>query len=186
MYDCLAPMLQAAAMQMARSLRVRWHRAPSGRWQGPPMTWWLYSLMILQSCLPCLSPGLSRSAKPFTPACRATRHRQCKPFHYVLASLWRHDSAQSPCCLKCSIWVQETQRCALLIKRHALSPFAAPAGLGSTVQCCSLALLHCRALQASHNLALGPTLLRELWPACDQASTCHIGPSLHLKLLWLQ
>lgn len=68
--------------------------------------------------------------------------------------------------------MQETQRCALLIKRHALSPFAAPAGLASTVQCCSLALLHCRALQASHNLALGPTLLRELWPACDQASTC--------------
>ena len=66
--------------------------------------------------------------------------------------------------------MQETQRCALLIKRHALSPFAAPAGLASTVQCCSLALLHCRALQASHNLALGPTLLRELWPACDQAS----------------
>lgn len=67
--------------------------------------------------------------------------------------------------------MQETQRCALLIKRHALSPFAAPAGLASTVQCCSLALLHCRALQASHNLALSPTLLRELWPACDQVST---------------
>ena len=38
--------------------------------------------------------------------------------------------------------VQETRRCALLIKRHALSLFAAPAGLASTVQCCSLALLH--------------------------------------------
>ncbi|KAK9905543.1 hypothetical protein WJX75_001810 [Coccomyxa subellipsoidea] len=67
------------------------------------------------------------------------------------------------------VWaLQETQRCALLIKRHALSPFAAPAGLSSTVQCCSLALVHCRALQASHSLALAPSLLRELWPACDQ------------------
>ena len=66
-------------------------------------------------------------------------------------------------------WAQETQRCALLIKRHALSPFAAPAGLAPTVQCCCLALAHCAALRASHALALGPTLLRELWPACDQA-----------------
>ncbi|CAK0787894.1 hypothetical protein CVIRNUC_011116 [Coccomyxa viridis] len=65
--------------------------------------------------------------------------------------------------------LQETQRCALLIKRHALSPFAAPAGLAPTVQCCCLALAHCAALRASHALALGPTLLRELWPACDQA-----------------
>ena len=73
---------------------------------------------------------------------------------------------------------QETQQCALLIKRHALSPFAAPAGLASTVQCCSLALLHCRALQASHNLALGPTLLRELWPACDQASSSLCIPAV--------
>ena len=67
-------------------------------------------------------------------------------------------------------WAQETQRCALLIKRHALSPFAAPAGLAPTVQCCCLALAHCAALRASHALALGPTLLRELWPACNQAS----------------
>ncbi|CAL8472152.1 g11694 [Coccomyxa elongata] len=67
------------------------------------------------------------------------------------------------------VWaLQETQRSALLIKRHALSPFAAPAGLSSTVQCCVLALVHCRALQASHSLALAPSLLRELWPACDQ------------------
>ena len=43
-------------------------------------------------------------------------------------------------------WAQETQRCALLIKRHALSPFAAPAGLAPTVQCCCLALAHCAAL----------------------------------------
>ncbi|BDA47404.1 Exocyst complex component EXO84A [Coccomyxa sp. Obi] len=67
------------------------------------------------------------------------------------------------------VWaLQETQQSALLIKRHALSPFAAPAGLSSTVQCCVLALVHCRALQASHSLALAPSLLRELWPACDQ------------------
>jgi hypothetical protein len=63
---------------------------------------------------------------------------------------------------------QETRRCALLVKRHALSPFAAPAGLAATVHCCCLALAHCRRLQASHALALAPTLLRELWPACDQ------------------
>lgn len=70
--------------------------------------------------------------------------------------------------------VQETQRCALLIKRHALSPFAAPAGLSSTVQCCSLALVHCRALEAAHSLALAPSLLRELWPACDQVPEPHL------------
>ncbi len=73
--------------------------------------------------------------------------------------------------------VQGTQRCALLIKRHALSPFAAPAGLSSTVQCCVLALVHCRALQASHSLALAPSLLRELWPACDQVP-CLPSPCL--------
>ena len=43
---------------------------------------------------------------------------------------------------------QEARRCALLVRRHALSPFAAPAGLAATVHCCSLALAHCRALQA--------------------------------------
>ncbi len=81
-----------------------------------------------------------------------------------------YQAINTVCTLMVLSGVQETQRCALLIKRHALSPFAAPAGLASTVQCCCLALLHCRALQASHNFALAPTLLRELWPACDQVS----------------
>ena len=79
---------------------------------------------------------------------------------------------------------QETRRCALLVKRHALSPFAAPAGLAATVHCCCLALVHCRRLQASHALALAPTLLRELWPACEQVwnQTCPSHPACLVKL----
>jgi hypothetical protein len=69
--------------------------------------------------------------------------------------------------------VQETELCALLVKRHALAPFAAPAGLGPTVACVLLALLHCRALEESHSLSLGPRLLRDLWPPCEQVSHPH-------------
>ncbi len=64
---------------------------------------------------------------------------------------------------------QETERFALLLKRHALAPFAAPAGLAATAACCLLALVHCRALEASHGLTLAPRLMRDLWPACEQA-----------------
>ncbi|KAK9823889.1 hypothetical protein WJX72_006201 [[Myrmecia] bisecta] len=67
------------------------------------------------------------------------------------------------------VWaLQETERCALLLKRHALSPFAAPAGLGATVSCCVLALVHCMVLEDTHGLKLAPRLMRELWPACEQ------------------
>ena len=65
--------------------------------------------------------------------------------------------------------LQETERFALLLKRHALAPFAAPAGLAATVACCLLALVHCRALEVSHGLTLAPRLMRDLWPACEQA-----------------
>ncbi|KAK9836141.1 hypothetical protein WJX81_004415 [Elliptochloris bilobata] len=67
------------------------------------------------------------------------------------------------------VWaLQETERFALLLKRHALAPFAAPAGLAATVSCCLLALVHCRALEVSHGLTLAPRLMRDLWPACEQ------------------
>lgn len=65
---------------------------------------------------------------------------------------------------------QETELCALLIKRHALAPFAAPAGLDPTVSCVLLALLHCRSLEKSHGLSLSPRLLRDLWPPCEQVA----------------
>lgn len=68
---------------------------------------------------------------------------------------------------------QETERFALLLKRHALAPFAAPAGLAATVACCMLALVHCRALEVSHGLTLAPRLMRDLWPACEQARRWH-------------
>lgn len=64
------------------------------------------------------------------------------------------------------------RRCAVLLKRHALSPFAAPAGLQATVGCIVLALVHCMALEETHGLKLAPRLTRELWPPCEQASPC--------------
>jgi len=57
-----------------------------------------------------------------------------------------------------------------MLKRHALSPFAAPAGLGPTMACCLLAYIHCAALQSSHGLRLTSRLMRDLWPACDQVA----------------
>lgn len=62
-------------------------------------------------------------------------------------------------------------RCAQLIKQHALSPLAVPAGLGPTVQCCMLAMLYCTALETSHSLMLSPRLMRDLWPTCEQVGT---------------
>lgn len=59
-------------------------------------------------------------------------------------------------------------RCALLLKQHALAPFAAPAGLQATTGCIMLALVHCMALEETHGLMLAPRLVRELWPPCEQ------------------
>ena len=61
-------------------------------------------------------------------------------------------------------------RCARLLKQHALSPFAIPAGLGPTVQCCTLALMYCAALETTHSLMLSPRLTNLLWPTCEQVS----------------
>lgn len=80
--------------------------------------------------------------------------------------------------LNCTL--QETEKCAVLLKRHALSPFAAPAGLGPTMACCLLAYVHCSAIQASHSIHLTPRLMRDLWPACDQV---RLGFSLQ-KQFW--
>ncbi|KAL3141745.1 hypothetical protein ABBQ32_004426 [Trebouxia sp. C0010 RCD-2024] len=67
------------------------------------------------------------------------------------------------------VWaLQETERCAQLLRQHALIPLAVPAGLGPTVHCCMLALLYCTALETSHSLMLSPRLMRDLWPTCEQ------------------
>ena len=67
----------------------------------------------------------------------------------------------------CCSCVQEC-RCAQLMKQHALNPFAMPAGLAPTVQCCTLALLYCSALETTHSLMLSPQLMSHLWPLCEQ------------------
>ena len=72
-------------------------------------------------------------------------------------------------------WVLAVYRCAQLLRQHALSPLAVPAGLGPTVRCCMLALLYCTALETSHSLMLSPRLMRDLWPTCDQV---HTHPSM--------
>ncbi len=69
-------------------------------------------------------------------------------------------------------------RCTQLLKQHALSPFAVPAGLGPTVQCCIMALLYCTALETSHSLMLSPRLMRDLWPTCEQVADLNDGPML--------
>lgn len=61
----------------------------------------------------------------------------------------------------------------MLIKRHALAPFAAPAGLAPTVGCCVVACVYCMALEDWHGLKLAPRLMRELWPPCEQVQAVH-------------
>ncbi|KAK9835250.1 hypothetical protein WJX84_010079 [Apatococcus fuscideae] len=80
------------------------------------------------------------------------------------------------------VWsLHEAERFCTLIKRNALSPFAAPAGLAPTVGCCQLAMTQCVALEQSHGLMLAPRLVRDLWPACEQVlqrrvrKTCEAG-----------
>lgn len=66
------------------------------------------------------------------------------------------------------VWaLQETERAATLLKRHALTPFAVPAGLGATVRCVLLMRTQALALQATHGISLAPRLTRELWPVID-------------------
>jgi hypothetical protein len=55
-----------------------------------------------------------------------------------------------------------------LLRKHALLPFAAPAGLGACARCTFAFTAHCAALEASHGLQLVPTVQRELWPVLEQ------------------
>lgn len=66
-------------------------------------------------------------------------------------------------------------RSTLLLKRHVLTPFAVPAGLGATVRCVLLMHVHAAALQASHGISMGPRITRDLWPPIHQVSAP--GPS---------
>jgi len=55
-----------------------------------------------------------------------------------------------------------------MLRKHALLPFAAPAGLHAAARCVFAFMAHCAALEASHGLQLLPTVQRELWPVLEQ------------------
>lgn len=62
-----------------------------------------------------------------------------------------------------------------LLRKHALLPFAAPAGLGACARCTFAFTAHCAALEASHGLQLVPTVQRELWPVLEQVRSALAG-----------
>ncbi|GAB4815599.1 hypothetical protein N2152v2_002645 [Parachlorella kessleri] len=67
------------------------------------------------------------------------------------------------------VWaLQEVERACQLLRKHALAPFAAPAGLAATCRCLHTLLAYCAALEASHALRLTPAVLRETWPVVEQ------------------
>ncbi|PRW33875.1 exocyst complex component EXO84B-like [Chlorella sorokiniana] len=67
------------------------------------------------------------------------------------------------------VWaLHQTERACHLLRKHALLPFAAPAGLAAFTRCAFAFAAHCAALEASHGLQLLPTVLRELWPPMEQ------------------
>jgi hypothetical protein len=70
------------------------------------------------------------------------------------------------------------RRACHLLRKHALLPFAAPAGLHACCRCVFAFAAHCAALEASHGLPLLPTLLRELWPPLEQVRRlgCWVAP----------
>lgn len=74
-----------------------------------------------------------------------------------------------------------------LLRKHALLPFAAPAGLAAFTRCAFAFAAHCAALEASHGLQLLPTVLRELWPAQEQVCAhclhSHCCVSVYRELL---
>lgn len=57
----------------------------------------------------------------------------------------------------------EARQCASLLRRHALSPFAASAYAPGALLCCNLALAFFAALELSHGLSLQEVVLQELW-----------------------
>ncbi|KAL4435562.1 hypothetical protein ABPG77_002525 [Micractinium sp. CCAP 211/92] len=67
------------------------------------------------------------------------------------------------------VWaLHQTERACHLLRKHALMPFAAPAGLHAFGRCTFAFAAHCAALEASHGLQLVPTVQRELWPTLEQ------------------
>ncbi len=60
------------------------------------------------------------------------------------------------------------RRACHLLRKHALAPFAAPAGLPATARCVFVFLAYAAALEASHALRLAPTVHRETWPVLEQ------------------
>ncbi|KAI3435025.1 hypothetical protein D9Q98_003077 [Chlorella vulgaris] len=67
------------------------------------------------------------------------------------------------------VWaLYQTERACHLLRKHALLPFAAPAGLPAFGRAAFAFTAHCAALEASHGLQLVPTVQRELWPVLEQ------------------
>jgi hypothetical protein len=74
-----------------------------------------------------------------------------------------------------TVWAtREARACAQLLRRHALSPFAAAAGLPATVQCVSLALVFVYALEKSHSLSVSAPFAAELWPHIEAVTKRHL------------
>lgn len=69
-----------------------------------------------------------------------------------------------------------------LLRKHALLPFAAPAGLAAFTRCAFAFAAHCAALEASHGLQLLPTVQRELWPPLEQVRLQSDGAIAVLRL----
>jgi hypothetical protein len=63
----------------------------------------------------------------------------------------------------------EVVACCATLRRVALLPCAAPAGLRATLRCAAALLAHCDALGAAHGLPAAAAAQRELWPAVHQA-----------------
>jgi hypothetical protein len=73
-----------------------------------------------------------------------------------------------------AVWAaREARAAAQLLRRHALSPFAAAAGLPATVHCVCLALVFVTSLEASHALSLAAPFAAELWPHLEAATRRH-------------
>ncbi|PSC67429.1 exocyst complex component EXO84B-like [Micractinium conductrix] len=67
------------------------------------------------------------------------------------------------------VWaLHQTERTCHLLRKHALLPFAAPAGLHAFCRCAFAFAAHAAALEGTHGLQLMPTVHRELWPVLEQ------------------
>lgn len=74
-----------------------------------------------------------------------------------------------------TVWAtKEAKQCASLLRRHALSPFAAPSGLQASVQCVALAVVFCSVLEHTHGLSLVAAFSGEVLPHIEGVLKRHV------------